>query len=76
MPSAATQGKQMSDPIDRIHNMSGRLPEFIDCLRADIGRVEEPQLTAMFETAAEVLGGLVTAFRHYEEQSERAWKRQ
>jgi hypothetical protein len=30
----------------------------------------------MFETAAEVLGGLVTAFRHYEEQSERAWKRQ
>ena len=40
MPSAATQGKQMSDPIDRIHNMSGRLTEVIDCLRADIRRVE------------------------------------
>jgi hypothetical protein len=76
MPSAATQGKQMSDPIDRIHSMSKRLTEVIDCLRADIGRVEEPQFKAMFETAAEVLGGLVTAFRHYEEQSERAWKRQ
>ena len=42
MPSAATQGKQMSDPIDRIHNMSMRLTEVIDCLRADIGRVEKP----------------------------------
>jgi hypothetical protein len=40
----------------------------IDCLRADIGRVEEPQFKAIFETAAEVLGGLVTAFRHYEKK--------
>jgi hypothetical protein len=47
MPGAATQGKQTSDPIDRIHNMSERLTEFIDCLRADIGRVEEPQFKAM-----------------------------
>ena len=73
MPNAATQSEQMSDPIERVRNMSERLTEFIDCLRADIGRVEEPQFKAMFETAAEVLGGLVTAFRHYEEQSERAW---
>jgi hypothetical protein len=29
----------------------------------------------MFETAAEMLGGLVTAFRHYEDKSERAWTR-
>jgi hypothetical protein len=29
----------------------------------------------MFETAAEVIGGLVTAFRHYDEKNERAWKR-
>ena len=76
MPNAATQSEQMSDPIDRIHSMSKRLTEVIDCLRDDIGRVEEPQFKAMFETAAEVLGGLVTAFRHYEEKSERGWKRQ
>jgi hypothetical protein len=75
MPSAATQSKQMSDPIDRVRNMSERSTEVIDDLRADIGRVEEPQFKAMFETAAEVLGGLITAFRHYEEK-ERAWKRQ
>jgi hypothetical protein len=76
MPGAATQSEQMSDPIDRVRIMSERLTEVIDCLRADIGRIEEPQFKAMFETAAEVLGGLVTAFRHYEEKSERGWKRQ
>jgi len=59
MPGAATQSEQMSDPIDRIHSMSKRLTEVIDCLRADIGRVEKPQFKAMFETAAEVLGGLL-----------------
>ena len=42
---------------------------------APIGRIDEPQFKAMFETAAEVLGGLVTAFRHYEDKSERAWTR-
>jgi hypothetical protein len=73
MPNTATQNEQTSDPIARVRKMSERLTEVIDCLRADIGRVEEPQFKAMFETAAEVLGGLVTAFRHYEEKSEHAW---
>jgi hypothetical protein len=50
MQSAARQSKQMSDPIDRVRNMSERLTEVIDGLRADIGRVEEPQFKAMFET--------------------------
>ena len=76
MPNTATQSEQKSDPIDRVRRMSERLTEVIECPRADIGRVEEPQFRAMFETAAEVLGGLVTAFRHYEEKSERGWKRQ
>ena len=76
MPNAATRSEQTSDPIERVRDMNERLTEVIDCLRADIGRVEEPQFKAMFETAAEVLGGLVTAFRHYEDKSERAWKRQ
>jgi hypothetical protein len=42
-------------------------------LRQNIDKVDEPQLKAMFETSAEVLGGLVNAFRHYEEKSESAW---
>ena len=33
--------------------------------------MDEPQLKAMFETAAEVLGGLIKAFRDYEHKNER-----
>ena len=54
--------------------MSAQLSEMIDHLRRDIDQVDEPQFKAMFETAAEVLGGLVTAFRHYEQKGEHAWK--
>ena len=50
MPTAATQSELTSDPLDRIRSMDQRLTEVIDCLRADIGRVEEPQFKAMFET--------------------------
>ena len=47
----------------------------IDHLRADIEKVDEPQFKAMFETSAEVLGGLVKAFEDYEKKNESAWKR-
>lgn len=48
--------------------------ELQDHLREDIGKVDEPQLKAMFETSAEVLGGLVKAFRDYEHKNEAAWR--
>jgi hypothetical protein len=35
----------------------------------------EPQLKAMFETSAEVLGGLIKAFRDYEQKNESAWRK-
>ena len=44
-------------------------------LREDIGKVDEPQFKAMFETAAEVLGGLAKAFGDYQKKSEKAWQR-
>jgi hypothetical protein len=43
-------------------------------LRADVEKVEEPKLKAMFETSAEVLGGLTKAFRDYERKNEPAWR--
>jgi hypothetical protein len=43
-------------------------------LRGDISKIDEPKGQALFETAAEVLTGLDTAFKHYEEKSEDAWK--
>jgi hypothetical protein len=63
-----------ANPLHHTQNMQRRLRELIDHLRADIKKVEEPQMKAMFETSAEVLGGLVTAFQHYEKKSEAAWR--
>jgi hypothetical protein len=55
--------------------MELRLKEIRDHLREDIGKVDEPQFKAMFETAAEVIGGLTKAFHDYQQKNERAWQR-
>ena len=70
--------KTTADPRDPLHHtrkMSAKFSEIIDHLRRDIDHVDEPQFKAMFETAAEVLGGLVTAFKHYEQKGEHAWNK-
>jgi len=41
--------------------MQKALQEIRDHLREDIEKVDEPQLRAMFETSAEVLGGLMAS---------------
>ena len=46
-----------------------------DDVRATIGRVDDPQLKAVLETGAEVLGGLRQAFVDYGQGSEEAWQR-
>src|SRR5271170_1917525 len=65
-----------SDPVHHTRNMSARFSELIEHLREDISRVDEPQFKAMAETAAEVMGALATAFKHYEQKRETAWKTQ
>ena len=62
-------------PDDHVHARERGLEELRAHLRDDIAKVEEPRMQAMFETAAEVLGGLAKAFRDYREQQERAFKR-
>ena len=61
------------DPRHHTRKMAKRLEETIAHLREDIEKVDEPQFKAMFETSAEVLGGLVKAFRDYEKKNEGAW---
>jgi hypothetical protein len=63
-----------NNPIHHTQNMLRRLRELIGHLRDDIKKVEEPQMKAMFETSAEVLSGLATAFQHYEKKNEAAWR--
>ena len=62
------------DPYHHTRKMKSRLQETINHLRRDVEEVDEPQLKAMFETSAEVLGGLVKAFSGYERKNEPAWK--
>lgn len=56
------------DPRHHTRKMQTRRQETMDHLRADIEKVDEPQLKAMFETAAEVLGSLKKAFDDYEKK--------
>ena len=51
-----------------------RLNTLIEDLRQDVEKVDEPQARALFETSAEVLEGLKTAYAHYEQKSEAAWR--
>jgi hypothetical protein len=63
-----------SDPRHHTAKIKTMLNELVTHLRDDVGKVNEPKARALFETSAEVLLGLVTAYDHYEEGSEPAWK--
>jgi len=63
------------DPRHHTQKMRKHLEETIAHLRADVDKVDEPQFKAMFETSAEVIGGIVKAFSDYERKNESAWRR-
>lgn len=62
------------DPRHHVRKMQKAFLDVQGHLREDVEKVDEPQLKAMFETAAEVLGGLAKAFRDYEQKNESAWR--
>ncbi|HZR35426.1 MAG TPA: hypothetical protein VFA75_08625 [Nevskia sp.] len=63
------------DPRRYAEKARATLDELTVLLRQDIEKVADaPKAQALFETAAEVLGGLSTAFRHYEESAEPAMR--
>lgn len=64
-----------SDPMKHVENIKNELQKLINHLRKDIHRVNDPKAMALFETSAEVLTGLKTAFSHFEEKQEEAWKK-
>ncbi len=66
---------QDKTPQHHTDKMKHRLQETVTHLRKDIDKVDEPRLAAMFETAAEVLNGLVKAFDDYEKKNESAWRK-
>ena len=70
-----TTNEATSDPLEHSRNIQRQLGEPIDHAKQDVDRVSEPRFQALLETTAEVLGGLRTAFAHYEQGSEKAWQR-
>jgi hypothetical protein len=62
------------DSRHHTQKMQKALQEIRTHLREDIQKIDEPQLKAMFETSAEVLGGLEKAFKDYEQKNEKAWR--
>ncbi len=63
---------ETADPKAHAANIEKALSEIIDHMRSDVDRVDEPKAQALFETGAEVLVGLRTAFEHYRTDAEKA----
>ena len=62
------------DPRRHTANLRNQFTQLIDHVREDVEKIQDPQAKALFETAAEVLIGLRTAFEHFERRAEPAWK--
>ncbi len=71
-------GEQMreatADPRVHAARIQEMLQNTLNHAREDEARVSDPKALALFETTAEVLQGLITAYDHYEHKSEPAWK--
>jgi len=63
-----------SDPRRRARQLRERLLELQESLRAEVEQAGEPQLKALLETSAEVLGGLGKTFGDYAAKNEAAWR--
>ena len=64
-----------SDPIPHVKNVQQRLHELVEHLKEDVKKVDDAKAVALFETSAEVLGGLERAFEHMASKSEEAWRK-
>lgn len=62
------------DPRYHAQNIQRMLREVMDHAREDVSKVDDPKAQALSETTAEVLGGLATAYEHYLQRSEEAWR--
>jgi hypothetical protein len=69
------QDLKTSDPKAHAGNIKTAITELIQDIRRDVEQVNEPKAQALFETSAEVLQGLVTAYEHYEAGKEAAFRR-
>ncbi len=62
------------DPNYHVKNVRNMMQDLVKHVEHDQQILEEPRVLALFETTREVLQGLITAFNHYEEKSEKSWR--
>jgi hypothetical protein len=63
-----------NDPRHHTLKIKAMLRDSMQHMREDVTKVDDPKARALFETSAEVLGGLITAYDHFEQRSEAAWQ--
>ncbi|WP_011300560.1 hypothetical protein [Cupriavidus necator] len=63
-----------TDPRHHTLKIKAMLNDTLQHLRDDVTKVTDPKAQALFETSAEVLQGLLTAYDHFEQRSEPAWR--
>ncbi len=63
-----------NDPRHHSTRIKTMLREVMEHAREDVTRVSDPKAQALFETSAEVLDGLITAYEHFEQKNETAWQ--
>ncbi len=68
------QQRPASDPLTHTAEIKAMLSDAKRRAREGVSQVDDPKAKALFETTAEVLQGLITAFEHYENKSEEAWR--
>lgn len=68
----------MAVPADAPHLTEKMRHAFVGLqhqLRQDVDKVAEPQLKALFEESAEILGALAKTFEDYQSKREPAWRK-
>jgi hypothetical protein len=73
-PDSPDPRERPRDAREHAREAQHRLESLIDHLRDDVRRVDDPQLEAILETAAEVLSGLNKTLHDYERRNEPAWR--
>lgn len=68
-----SQTEATNDPMYHASNIQRMLRDVQDHARADLQRVSDPKARALFETTAEVLGGLMKAYEDYQHKAP-AWR--
>jgi len=72
--SQHVQDPRQGDPRQHARQLRERLLGLQDELRAEVAGAGEPQLKALLESSAEVLGGLGKSFGDYAAKNEAAWR--